>query len=171
LDCKNQDQAHAYLERSKSLPLSLSLYTDNRLPPYHSFLESISHATGRLRSLSIGGTSEHLQGITAPLLEKLSIRGCHNNNTHRNSVLTPALFNGDLSRRAVCGWSLFAPSYLGGTWLISHHSFCYTGRRAMPPSGGFPTSLGVLLAPAKPASPSQPQPLVFNMADWCHWRV
>ena len=103
LDCKDEDQAHVYLKRSKSLPVNLSLYTDDRLPPYHPFFNIIPHAIGRLGSLFIGAKPEYLQDITnhlsrpAPLLKKLSIRGGYDHEPHRNPVLTRALFNGDLS--------------------------------------------------------------------------
>ena len=66
-------------------------------------------AIGRLRSLSIEGTPENLQDITAhlshpaPLLKKLSICGGYNLGRHPNPALTPALFNGDLSSlRELC---------------------------------------------------------------------
>jgi hypothetical protein len=73
-------------------------------PPDHPFFEIIPHAIGRLRSLIHRCNAENLQDITAhlsrpaPLLEKLSICGDPNTTSqHYNPVLTPALFNGDLS--------------------------------------------------------------------------
>ena len=99
LNCENKDQAHVYLERSKSLPVNLSLNADDDLPSYHPFFEIIPRAIGRLRSLSIGVEGD-LQTITAhlfrpaPLLEELSICG---DSDCSNPVLTPTLFNGDLS--------------------------------------------------------------------------
>jgi hypothetical protein len=109
LDCEDGDQARAYLERSRSLPVNLSLDTKDRVSPHHPFSETIPHAIGRLRSLSIEGTPENLQDITAhlshpaPLLEKLSICGGYNLGRHLNPALTPALFDGDLSSlRELC---------------------------------------------------------------------
>jgi hypothetical protein len=103
LDCEDKGQAHIYLERSKPLPINLSLYTDDRLPSYHPFFKIIPRAIGRLGSLSIGVTSGDLQVITAhlshpaPLLEKLSLCGDSDYDSQHYPVLTPALFNGDLS--------------------------------------------------------------------------
>ena len=101
-NCEDEDQAHVYLERSKSLPVNLSLYTKDRLPPYHPFFKILPHAIGRLGSLSIGVMPGDLQAIAtnlshpAPLLEKLSICCDSGYDVHRNPVLTPALLNGDL---------------------------------------------------------------------------
>jgi hypothetical protein len=103
LDCQGEDQARTYLERSKSLPVNLSLDTTYRLTSYHPFFEIIPHAVGRLRSLYIEGPLEDLEHLTAhlsppaPLLEKLSICGYHNDRPHIRPVLTPTLFNEDLS--------------------------------------------------------------------------
>jgi hypothetical protein len=109
LDCEDGDQARVYLERSRSLPVNLSLDTEVRLSPHHPFSEIIPHAIGRLRSLSIDGTPENLQDITAhlshpaPLLEKLSICSGYDHRPHLNPMLRPALFNGDLSSlRELC---------------------------------------------------------------------
>jgi hypothetical protein len=103
LNCENKDQAHVYLERSKSLPVNLSLCPDDDLPTCHPFFKIIPRAIGRLGSLSIEVMPEDLQAITAhlshpaPLLEELSICCDSGYDAHRNPVLTPALFNGDLS--------------------------------------------------------------------------
>jgi hypothetical protein len=103
LDCKNYDRARVYLERSKSLPINLSLHADNHLPSHHPFFEIIPHAIGRLRSLFIEGPLEDLRGITdhtprpAPLLEKLLICGDHHYKPHLRPVVAPALFGGDFS--------------------------------------------------------------------------
>ena len=103
MDCKNYDRARVYLERSKSLPINLSLHADNHLPSHHPFFEIIPHAIGRLRSLFIEGPLEDLRGITdhtprpAPLLEKLLICGDHHYKPHLRPVVAPALFGGDLS--------------------------------------------------------------------------
>jgi hypothetical protein len=101
-DCVGEARTRVYLERSKSLPINLSLRTQDSLPPRHPFFEIIPRAVGRLKSLSIQTTPENLEDITlhlsrpAPLLEKLSIRG----GDHRQllkPVFTPTIFNGDLS--------------------------------------------------------------------------
>jgi hypothetical protein len=103
LNCKNKDKTRVYLERSKSLPINLSLDTRHRPPPYLPFFDVIPHAIGRLKSLSIEGTPENLQGITthlsrpAPLLEKLSISGGRDREARHNPVLALTLFDGDLS--------------------------------------------------------------------------
>jgi hypothetical protein len=94
LDCVGKARTRVYLERSKSLPLNLSLDTEYSLPPCHPFFDIVPHAIGRLKSLSIRVTEEDLEGITthlsrpAPLLEKLSIRSGYN---HYPSI-GPALF-------------------------------------------------------------------------------
>ena len=98
----NEDKARVYLERSKSSPISLSLYRENPMFPSDPFFRIIPHAVGRIRFLSIDGVPENLQDITAhltsptPLLEHFSITGdCLH--LSRHPVLTSALFNGDLS--------------------------------------------------------------------------
>jgi hypothetical protein len=110
LDCCNKDKTCVYLERSMSLPVNLSLHTDYLSlhtdylsPPKHTFFDIIQHAIGRLGSLIIDATPENLQDITnhlsrpASLLEKLSVCGDPNDEPDRIPVLTPALFDGDLS--------------------------------------------------------------------------
>jgi hypothetical protein len=102
LDCVGKARTRVYLERSKSLPLNLSLHTEHTLPPCHPFFEIIPHAVGRLKSLSIEAAPDDLEDITAhlshpaPLLEKLLIRSSYDYG-YRNPVLMPTLFNGDLS--------------------------------------------------------------------------
>jgi hypothetical protein len=97
LGCEDKDKTRLYLERSKSLPVNLSLWAGSNLPPHHPFFEVIPHSIGRLKSLSTRETLGRLEDITdhlshpAPLLEELFIRGRH------NPVLTSAFFNGDLS--------------------------------------------------------------------------
>ena len=96
------DKTLAYLERSKSSPIDLSLARDVKSPPWESFFETIPQVIERLESLSIEGTPGNLPFIAsrllhpAPILEKLSIRGGCQYTSH-NPVLTPALFNGELS--------------------------------------------------------------------------
>jgi hypothetical protein len=101
LDCVGGARTRVYLERSKSLPINLSLQTQRSLPSCHPFFETIPRAIGQLKSLSIQAAPQELQYITphlsrpAPLLEKLSIdSGC---SLEPDPILTPALFNGDLS--------------------------------------------------------------------------
>jgi hypothetical protein len=99
LDWMDEDKTRVYLERSQSLPVNLSLHTKTLRPSHHPFFEIIPYATGRLKSLSVAGPPEHLQGIIAhlsrpaPLLEELSICGDHG----YVPVLILALFNEDLS--------------------------------------------------------------------------
>jgi hypothetical protein len=103
LDCEDEDETRVYLERSGSLPVNLTLETDDQLPFDHPFSKIIPHAIGRLRSLTILGTPENLQDITAhllrpaPLLEKLWIHGGYHNAPHLNPMLPPTLLGGDLS--------------------------------------------------------------------------
>ena len=103
LDCVDENKTRVYLERSKSLPVNLSLHTKSRLLLHHPFSKIIPHAIGRLGSLSIQAVPEDIENIAAhlscpaPLLEKLSIRGGYRYEPHLNPVLTPAIFNGDLS--------------------------------------------------------------------------
>ena len=73
------------------------------LPPHDPFLEVISHAIGRLKSLSITASLKILPDITAqlslpaPLLESLSLCGGYRTRTLYNPALATSLFNGDLS--------------------------------------------------------------------------
>jgi len=103
LDCVDADKTRAYLERSKSSPLEISLKKDNEKPAtsYHNdaLLQVVPHIN-RVKSLTVTGLMEDvLPDITThfscpvPLLENLSIviRCLY------APVLDPALFNGDLS--------------------------------------------------------------------------
>lgn len=177
LNCGGEDKTHVYLKHSKYLPVNLSLYTEDRLPPYHTF-KIIHSVIGRLGSLSIEvARPKHLQGITdhlsppAPLLKVLSIRGGHHNNPRRNPVLPPALLAEISLRCTVCPYIPFAPNYLGETWSISHHSNCIPRCQVKLPSGNFLTSLKEFLAFAKSSSTSQPQTPVLKMDGWCHLHV
>ena len=101
LDCVGGARTLVYLERSKSLPINISLQTQRFLPSYRPCFEIIPLAIGRLKSLSVRVAPQELQYITshlsrpAPLLGNLSIEGGYSHEPHPN--LTPALFNGDLS--------------------------------------------------------------------------
>ena len=103
LYCVDPDKSEVYLERSKPVPINLSLYRRDGLSPHDPFFQIIPRAIRRLKSLSVEGTPRNLQDITvhlshpAPLLEELSIHGGCENAPHRNPVLTSTLFNGDLS--------------------------------------------------------------------------
>jgi hypothetical protein len=104
LDCEDEDKTRVYLERSKSLPINLSLHANGPLSSYHPFFKIVPHAIGRLKSLDIDlGMVDFPQDIadplsrSAPLLEELSIRGAYDYAPNRNPVLPPTLFNGDLS--------------------------------------------------------------------------
>ena len=96
LDCVDLAKTRVHLERSKSSPLNLTLNSD--YADLSDTFEFISGAVGRLKYLDIGVASEELQRISvhlssqAPLLEVLSVRGYYH-----ESLLSPALFNGDLS--------------------------------------------------------------------------
>jgi hypothetical protein len=103
------DEALVYLDRSNSLPVNLSLYTDDHLSPYHPFFAIIPHAIGRLGSLSVEAAPERLQDITdhlsrpVPLLEKLSICSGYHGDPRRDPVLAPTLLGGGLSLlRSLC---------------------------------------------------------------------
>jgi len=97
------EKTRVYLERSGSAPINLSLDLNKGVPPYDPLFQIIPHVTGRLESLLIKGMPEKIPAVTshlsrpAPLLRYLSIcpdRGCA---PERCPVLTPTLFNGDLS--------------------------------------------------------------------------
>ena len=101
--CKDEDKTQVYLERSKSSPINVSLIRAHELEPRDPFLQIFPHAIGRLRSLFISATPRSLPDLTsrlslpAPLLEDLKIDGGCRHSPHWNPVLTPTLFNGDLS--------------------------------------------------------------------------
>jgi hypothetical protein len=102
-DCVDEDKTRVYLERSKSSPIRLQLVRDNGLSPSDPFFQITRQAIGRLKILYAQGTPEHLQDITAelshsaPLLRTLVIHGGCESQPERSPVLTPTLFNGDLS--------------------------------------------------------------------------
>ena len=100
LDCASVDQTRVYLERSKTSPLEICLGEEECAPFLNdAFLLTVPHL-GRLKSLSIAGSSNDLIELTkyfvhcrAPLLEKLRIRfTCTNPPT-----IQAAIFDGDLS--------------------------------------------------------------------------
>jgi len=97
-----ENKARAYLERSKSSPIRLSLYRYDFMFPSDPFFQVIPNSVGRLEYLSIKVPPENLREITAhltppaPLLEDLSICG-HCRRESRHPVLTSELFDGDLS--------------------------------------------------------------------------
>ena len=97
----NSDKTRVYLERSNFSPIKLRLDERGGLSPHNPFLQIVPHATGRLKSLIINGTSGNLQDITphlfrpAPLLEYLSISS-HTPGLQHDPTLTTALFNGDI---------------------------------------------------------------------------
>jgi len=98
---EDEDKARVYLERSKSSPISLSLY--RRCDEFsHGPFQITPLIVGRLKSLTIKETPNNLQQISArlahpaPLLEYLSISGsCEYGVGYPR--LSPVLFNGDLS--------------------------------------------------------------------------
>jgi len=101
LDSQDEDEARVYLERSKPLPVRLSLNRDSLMSP-DSFFRITSQVTGRLGYLLLRGTPENIQHIInhlsrpAPLLEHLTITA-YFKPPHRHPVLTHTLFDGDLS--------------------------------------------------------------------------
>jgi len=103
LDSMGEDQALVYLERSNSFPINLSLYADCDGYPHDLIFKIIPQVIGRLKSLSIDGTPEDLQDITArltgpaPLLEYMQVCGDTPHESGRYLVFTSTLFNGDLS--------------------------------------------------------------------------
>jgi hypothetical protein len=106
LDYEDEDKTRAYFERSKSLPINLSLGVGSLPSSSRPLFKTIPHAIGRLRSLSIAvngalehllKTTDHLSCTAAPLLEELSICSDRDRGPGNNPVLTPVLFNGDLS--------------------------------------------------------------------------
>ena len=99
LDCTSVDQTRVYLERSKTFPLEIWLGEETRGPFLHdAFLLTVPHL-GRLKSLSISGSSNNLVELTkhflhcrAPLLEKLRIRSTSDDFL----TIQGAIFDGDL---------------------------------------------------------------------------
>ena len=89
-----------YLERSKPLPINVSLDRDQVRFSHRPFYRIIPHAIERLGSLTVdpGNLKEITPHLShpAPLLEKLSVRGC-GGAPRRNPTLVSTLFNGDLS--------------------------------------------------------------------------
>ena len=109
LNCMDQDKSEVYLERSKPLPINL--FVDREYSPllHDPFCQIIPLAIGRLRSLTVRATPKSLQNIIAhlshpaPFVEELSIHGGCDYELHRNPVVTPTLFDGDLSSlRMLC---------------------------------------------------------------------
>jgi len=103
--CLDEEKTRTYLERSKFSPISLNLIleTGEDILPCHPFFQIIPHTTGRLESLLVQGTPEHILSITshlshpAPLLRHLSILAGHESTSDSHLALTSTLFNGDLS--------------------------------------------------------------------------
>ena len=102
-DCLYKEKTRVYFERSKTLPINLSLDLSKGILPCDPFLQIIPHATGRLRSLSVEGWSENVEAVTshlshpAPLLEHLSIRSNPPCTPGRYPTLPPSFLNEDLS--------------------------------------------------------------------------
>ena len=92
LDCENLDKTRAYLERSKSSPLEMRIWTGGTKARYDAFLLTIPHIN-RLKILSIAGFDKDILKFTdqlcspAPLLEELEVR------VERDAIrLKPTLF-------------------------------------------------------------------------------
>jgi len=103
LDSQDEDEARVYLERSEPLPIRLSLDREDLMFPSDCFFRIIPQVIGRLGYLLIRGTPENIQNITArlprtaPVLEHLTISAYSKSLPHRHPVLTPTLFDRDLS--------------------------------------------------------------------------
>jgi len=99
ISCRNLEKTRAYLDRSRSSPISLSLNTAAGIDLTDPFFKFIPGVTGRLKSLYLDVVMEELELVNSnlaghvPLLEVLSIKV----RSDRAPVLPPALFNGDLS--------------------------------------------------------------------------
>jgi len=99
LDFSNAGKTHAYVKRSRSLPLEAIIKkAEDETSLVDAFLPAVPHIT-RFKSLTITGTSDLLQSLTehltlaTPLLEKLVI----NSTCKTAPVLDDLLFNRDLS--------------------------------------------------------------------------
>ena len=64
LNCEDRDKTRVYLERTKSLPINLSLDTEHRLSPHYPFSDIIPHVIERLGSLTVRAAPGELQDIT-----------------------------------------------------------------------------------------------------------
>jgi len=111
-DCADAEKTRAYIERSKSSPISLRLDRKSGLFPHDPFFQIPPNALSRLEYLSISTTYDHLQSIAdhfshpAPLLQDLSIFGS-SDDPFSEPVLAATLFGGDLSSlRVLCLHSL-----------------------------------------------------------------
>ena len=97
------DKARVYFDRSGTSPIDVRLRGATNPLSLGLFLQIAPQAVGRLRSLSVYATPQHLRTITAclfrpaPLLASLEITGgCHFRSS-TNEKLTSRMFNGDLS--------------------------------------------------------------------------
>ena len=102
LDCKNSDKTHAYIERSRSLPLEVSAVQSDRTYSNDILLGLAPH-TNRFGSLSIYLPSQTLQdGVLdhftspAPLLKKLKIV-LGRKYSHSNASILSTIFPEHLS--------------------------------------------------------------------------
>ena len=109
LDCENAEKTRAYLERSKSSPIDLSLYRDEGLLPGDPLFEIDPRNVNRLKSLEFQGSPESLGDIApqlsypAPLLENLAIEIDCSFQPERYPTIAATLFGGDLSSlRELC---------------------------------------------------------------------
>ena len=173
--CKDEDKTRVYLERSKSSPINVSLIRTHDLYYRDPFLQILPHAIGRLRSLFISATPRSLPDLTsqlslpAPLLEDLKIDGGCRHSPHWNPVLTPTLFNGNLSSLRELHLQSVRTK-LPWRGMASLTTFVLVSTcRVRSPSYIFSTSLKALLASPKSASTKQPQPPVLKMDGLYHW--
>ena len=128
LDCANTDKTRVYIERSKSLPLELSLCKYGYAAYVVDAIPLVIPHVSRLECLSIIGC-EALKILTPhlshpiPLLRKLTITA--NSDCRPTPVFDTTLFNGDLS--SLCSLSLVGVIniYRGRICPNSPHS-CFT---------------------------------------------
>ena len=128
------DQTRVYLERSNSSPINVSIdRSDHGLSPCDPFLQIFPHATGRLKSLTVGVELEYLRDITthlslpAPLLEDLSVHGGIGHLPQHNPTLTSTLFDGDLSSlRELCLQSVRTKLPWRNMVNLTSFTFAYT---------------------------------------------
>jgi hypothetical protein len=100
--CADAEKTRAYLERSKSSPISLELRREDGLFLHDPFFQIAPHAVNRLKDLFLSTDLDYLKDITdrlsrsAPILENLRIFGSAND-PFSTPVLPVTIFNGDLS--------------------------------------------------------------------------
>jgi len=101
--CTNADKTRVYLERSKSSPITVSLYRDTTLAIDDPLFQIIPYSVCRLETLSIEAGPEILHHIIthlpphAPLLKRLHIYSTFRSRRRQDFSFTATFFGGDLS--------------------------------------------------------------------------